>query len=108
MSSFDNPTDPRVEDLITRTQVGRTTQEFIKTPTGKAIIERAVANYRKAIIDLQEMSFQEWTGSSEEELKQYRKISSELATPLKLLNWLDAIISDGENAEQLAKYREAG
>ena len=107
MSSFDNPTDPRVEDLITRTQVGRTTQEFIKTPTGKAIIERAVANYRKAIIDLQEMSFQEWTGSSEEELKQYRKISSTLATPLKLLQYLDAIIADGENADKLARYQEA-
>jgi hypothetical protein len=45
------------------------------------------------------MAMQEWVGSSEEELQQYRKISNNLATPLKLLHWLDAILNDGENAE---------
>jgi hypothetical protein len=53
------------------------------------------------------MAFQEWSGSSEEELKHYRSISNNLATPLKLLKWLDAIIADGDNAEKLAKYGEA-
>jgi hypothetical protein len=53
------------------------------------------------------MAFQEYTSSSEEELKQYRKISSTLATPLKLLQYLDAIIADGENADKLARYQEA-
>ena len=107
MSAFKNPADPRVDDLITRTKVGRTTQEFIRTPTGKAIVERAIGDYRKAISDLQEIVLQEYTGSSEEELKQYRKISSNLATPLKLLQYLDAIIADGENADKLARYQEA-
>jgi hypothetical protein len=107
MSEFNNPSDPRVEELITRTQIGRNTQEFIRTPTGKAIVERAVLDYRSAISDLQKMAFQEWSGSSEEELKHYRSISNNLATPLKLLKWLDAIIADGDNAEKLAKYGEA-
>ena len=107
MSDFNNPDDPRVDDLLTRIKVGRSTHEFIRTPTGKAIIERSVADYRKGISDLQEIVFQEYTGSSEEELKQYRKISSTLATPLKLLQYLDAIIADGENADKLARYQEA-
>ena len=107
MSEFKNPADPRVDDLITRTKVGRTTQEFIRTPTGKALIDRAILDYRKAIVNLQEMSFQEYKGSSNEELNQYRKISSTLATPLKLLQWLDAIIADGENADKLARYKDA-
>ena len=108
MSDFNNPNDPRIDELITRTQIGRTTQEFIRTPTGKAVVERAVIDYRRGILSLQEMAFQDWSGSSEEELKHYRKISNDLATPLKLLKWLDAIIADGDNAEKLAKYEEAG
>ena len=107
MSEFTNPAEPRVDDLITRTKVGRTTQEFIRTPTGKAIVERAIMDYRKGIVDLQKMISQEYTGSSSEELNQYRKISSHLATPLRLLQWLDAIIADGENAEKLARYKDA-
>ena len=54
------------------------------------------------------MAMQEWVGSSEEELQQFRKISNNLATPLKLLHWLDAIIADGENAESIAKYKDSG
>ena len=106
MSEFTNPAEPRVDDLITRTKVGRTTQEFIRTPTGKAIVDRAILDYRKGISDLQKMVSQEYAGSSSEELNQYRKISSTLATPLKLLQWLDAIIADGENAEKLARYQD--
>ena len=106
MSEFSNPVDPRVDDLLTRIQVGRSTHEFIRTPTGKAIVERAVNDYRRGILSLQEIVFQDWSGSSEEELKHYRKISNDLATPLKLLKWLDAIIADGDNAEKLARYRE--
>ena len=102
-----NPADLTTEDLIKRDRIGNATQEFIRTPTGKAIVERAIGDYRKAISDLQEMAFQEYTSSSEEELKQYRKISSALATPLKLLQYLDAIIADGENADKLARYQEA-
>ena len=107
MSEFNNPSDPRIDDLITRTQIGRNTQEFIRTPTGKAVVERAIADYRNALGELQKMTFQEWSGSSDEELKHYRSISNNLATPLKLLKWLDAIIADGDNAEKLAKYGEA-
>ena len=106
MSEPTSPIDPRINDLITRTKVGRHTQEFIRTPTGRAIVERAVGDYRKAISALQDMSFREYEGSSSEELNQYRKISLNLATPLKLLQWLDAIIADGENAEKLARYQD--
>lgn len=107
MTDFQNPAAPKMEELIKRTQIGRGTQEFIRTPTGKALVERAIADYRKALGELQKMAFQEWTGSSEEELKHYRKISNDLATPLKLLKWLDAIIADGDNAEKLARHGES-
>ena len=69
MTDFQNPAAPKIDELITRTKVGRGTQEFIRTPTGKAVVERAIADYRKALGELQKMAFQEWTGSSEEELK---------------------------------------
>ena len=107
MTDYQNPAAPKIDELIIRTKVGRGTQEFIRTPTGKAVVERAIADYRNALGELQKMTFQEWSGSSEEELKQYRKISNDLATPLKLLKWLDAIIADGDNAEKLARYKEA-
>ena len=107
MTDYQNPAAPKIDELITRTKIGRGTQEFIRTPTGKAVVERAISDYRKALVELQKMAFEEWSGSSEEELKQYRKISNDLATPLKLLKWLDAIIADGDNAEKLARYKEA-
>ena len=91
MAEYYDPSLPNVDELIERTQVGQKTQEFIRTPTG--------------IEDLQKISFQEWSGSSEEELKHYRKITLALATPLSVLKWLDAIIADGEQASQLARYK---
>jgi len=106
MSEYYDPSLPNVDELIERTQIGQKTQEFIRTPTGKAILERALSEYRKGIADLQHMSFQEWSGSSEEELKHYRKITLALATPLTVLKWLDAIIADGETASKLARYKE--
>ena len=105
MSEYYDPSLPNVDELIERTQIGQKTQEFIRTPTGKAIVERAISDYRKGIEKLQEMSFQEWSGSSEEELKHYRNITLALATPLTVLKWLDAIISDGETASKLARYK---
>jgi|TARA_Y100000310_G_scaffold276790_1_gene294183 hypothetical protein len=103
-----NPSDLNAEDLIKRVRIGHATEEFIRTPTGLTIAGRAISDYREGIEAFQKMAMQEWVGSSEEELQQYRKISNNLATPLKLLHWLDAIITDGDNAEAIAKYREAG
>jgi len=103
-----NPSDLNAEDLIKRVRVGNATQEFIRTPTGLSIAARAINEYREGIEAFQKMSMQEWVGSSEEELQQYRKISNNLATPIKLLHWLDAIMADGESAEAIAKYKDAG
>jgi len=103
-----NPSDLNAEDLIKRVRVGNATQEFIRTPTGLSIAARAINEYRDGIEAFQKMAMQEWVGSSEEELQQYRKISNNLATPIKLLHWLDAIMADGESAEAIAKYKDAG
>jgi len=103
-----NPSDLNAEDLIKRARVGNATQEFIRTPTGLSIAARAINEYREGIEAFQKMAMQEWVGSSEEELQQYRKISNNLATPIKLLHWLDAIMTDGESAEAIAKYKDAG
>ena len=107
MNQFYNPANPPIEDLVTRANIGNKTQEFIRTPTGKAIVERAITQYKDGIDQLQSMCFQEWSGSSEEELKQYRSISLSFNTPLKVLQWLNSIISDGETAEKLSRYKEA-
>ena len=103
-----NPSDINAEELIKRVRIGHATEEFIRTPTGLAIAARAIDEYRNGIEAFQKMSMQDRVGSSEEELQQYREISNKLATPLQLLHWLDAIIGDGENAEAIAKYRDAG
>ena len=106
--NFYDPTDVNVEELIKRVRIGRSTEELIRTPTGSSLISRATQDYREGIEALQKMAMQEWVGSSEEELQQYRKISNNLATPIKLLHWLDAIMTDGESAEAIAKYKDAG
>lgn len=103
-----DPSDVNIEDLVKRVRVGKATEEFIRTPTGLAIFDRAIGEYRDGIGTFQKMAIQEWVGSSEEELQQYRNLSHKLATPIKLLSWLDAIITDGDNAEAIAKYRDAG
>ena len=103
-----DPTDVNVDELITRVRVGRSTEELIRTPTGSSLIRRATQDYRDGLEALQKMAMQEWVGSSEEELQQYRKISNNLATPLKLLHWLDAILNDGEQAESIARHKDAG
>ena len=106
--NFYDPTDVNVEELIKRVRIGRSTEELIRTPTGSSLISRATQDYREGIEALQKMAMQEWVGSSEEELQQYRKISNNLATPLKVLHWLDAIITDGENADSIARNRDTG
>ena len=103
-----DPTEVNIDELIKRVRVSRSTEELIRTPTGSSLISRATQDYREGLEALQKMAMQEWVGSSEEELQQYRKISNNLATPLKLLHWLDAILNDGENAESIARYKDAG
>ena len=96
--NFYDPTDVNLEELVKRVRIGRSTEELIRTPTGSSLISRATQDYREGLEALQKMAMQEWVGSSEEELQQYRKISNNLATPLKMLHWLDAILTDGETA----------
>ena len=103
-----DPTELNVDELIRRVRVARSTEEFIRPPTGSSLISRATQDYREGLEALQKMAMQEWVGSSEEELQQYRKISNNLATPLKMLHWLDAILTDGENAESIARYKDTG
>ena len=103
-----DPTEVNIDELIKRVRVSRSTEELIRTPTGSSLISRATQDYRNGIEALNKMAMQEWVGSSEEELQQYRKISNNLATPLKLLHWLDAILTDGENAESIARYKDTG
>jgi hypothetical protein len=106
--NFYDPSDINVDELLTRVRVGKSTEELIRTPTGSALISRATQDYREGLVALHKMAMQEWVGSSEEELQQYRKISNNLATPLKLLHWLDAILTDGENAESIARHKDTG
>ena len=106
--NFYDPTDVNLEDLVKRVRIGRSTEELIRTPTGSSLISRATQDYREGIEALQKMVMQEWVGSSEEELQQYRKISNNLATPLKLRHWVGAILNDGENAESIARHKDAG
>jgi len=98
MAELYNPDDLTTEDLLKRIKVSNQTRDFV----------RSIGEYSAAIKSLQKIAIEGWRGSSEEELNKYRAISNSLATPLKLLHWLDATISDGENAEVLSRYKDAG
>jgi|TARA_R100000093_G_C1944493_1_gene73668 hypothetical protein len=108
MADFYNPSDLTTEDLLKRVKVSNQARDFIRSSTGTAVCERAIGDYHKAISSLQKIAVDGWRGSQEEELNEYRAISNSLATPLKLLQWLDATISDGEKAEVLSRYKDAG
>ena len=51
MTEYYDPSLPNVDELIKRTQIGEKTNEFIRTTTGKAIIERALNQYKDAFKD---------------------------------------------------------
>ena len=85
--NYYDPTDVNIEELVKRVRVGQKTEELIRTPTGLSIVERATQDYKQGLEALQEMAMQQWAGSSD---------------------WLDAILNDGENAESIARYRDAG
>jgi|ETNvirnome_2_130_1030620.scaffolds.fasta_scaffold02871_8 hypothetical protein len=104
---FYDPNEIGIDELVKRVRVGEKTKEFISSATGKAIVSRAVSDYRSGIHELQKMIMDGWTGSQEQELSKYRGISNNLATPLKMLRWLDGVIADGDNAETLAKYKRS-
>ena len=103
-----DPSDLSVDDLIKRVRLGRATEEFVRSPVGTTICMRALAEYRKGIESLQDMTTDEWIGSSEEELAKYRKICAELSVPFKFLKWLNVGIADGESAESIVKYKDSG
>ena len=108
MSELYNPDDLTTEDLLKRIKVSNQTRDFVRSSTGTAVCSRALNDYKDGIRALQTISLEGWRGSPEGELNEYRKISNNLATPLKLLHWLNATISDGENAEVLSRYKDAG
>ena len=104
MDYFD-PSETGIDDLVKRVRVGEKTKEFVSTPTGNALISRALAEYRNGIELLQDMSLQGHSGSPEEELNKYRKMSDKLSSPIKVLRWMDGIIADGDTAASLIKYK---
>jgi hypothetical protein len=103
--------DPRevgIDDLVKRIRIGHTTKDFLNTSVGKAILTKALNEYVKGINNLEDIGLNGFKGSSEEELKEYRKIVSDLSTPLKTLQWFDSIIQEGENADKISKYKSSG
>ena len=104
MDYFD-PSESGIDDLVKRVRVGEKTKEFVSTPTGNALISRALAEYRNGIELLQDMSLHGHSGSPEEELNKYRKMSDKLSSPIKVLRWMDGIIADGDTAASLIKHK---
>jgi|TARA_R110000765_G_scaffold125686_2_gene223300 hypothetical protein len=104
MDYFD-PSEAGIDDLVKRVRVGEKTKEFVSTPTGNALISRALIEYRNGIELLQDMSLQGYSGSPEEELNKYRKMSDKLSSPVKILRWMDGIIADGDTAASLIKHK---
>tara|TARA_R100001244_G_scaffold56567_1_gene48217 strand:- start:156 stop:491 length:336 start_codon:yes stop_codon:yes gene_type:complete len=104
MEYFD-PAESGIDELVKRVRVGEKTKEFVSSPVGKALMSRALAEYRNGIERLQDFALNGYEGSSEEELNKYRKISGNLSSPIKVLRWMDGIIADGETARSLMNYR---
>ncbi len=103
--------DPRevgIDDLIKRVRIGHATKDFLNTSVGRAILNKALNDYKKGLSLLEDIGVNGFNGSSEEELKEYRKIISDLSTPLKALKWFDSVLQEGENADKIAKYKSSG
>lgn len=103
--------DPReigIDDLVKRIRISHATKDFLNTSVGQAILSKALKEYIKGINKLEVIGLDGFSGSSEEELKEYRKIISDLSTPLKTLKWFDSVIQEGDNAEKISKYKSSG
>jgi|TARA_R110000824_G_scaffold86379_4_gene213750 hypothetical protein len=103
--------DPReigIDDLVKRIRIGYATKDFLNTSVGHAILNKALNDYVKGLNLLEDIGLNGFNGSSEEELTEYRKIISDLSTPLKALKWFDSVIQEGENADKIEKYKSSG
>ena len=103
--------DPReigIDDLVKRIRIGHATKDFLNTSVGHAVLNKALSDYVKGLNLLEDIGCNGFNGSSEEELTEYRKIISDLSTPLKALKWFDSVIQEGENADKIEKYKSSG
>ena len=103
--------DPReigIDDLVKRIRIGYATKDFLNTSVGHAILNKALNDYVKGLNLLEDIGLNGFNGSSEEELTEYRKIISDLSTPLKALKWFDSVIQEGENADKIEKCKTSG
>ena len=103
--------DPReigIDDLVKRIRIGHATRDFLNTSVGQTILKKALVQYRQGIDNLEKIGLNGFNGSQEEELKEYRKIISDLSTPLKSLKWFESVIQEGDNADKIAKYKSSG
>ena len=105
---YSDPREIGIDDLVKRIRIGNATKDFLKTSVGQAILEKALVQYKKGIDNLEKIGLNGFDGSQEEELKEYRKIISDLSTPLKSLKWFDSVIQEGNNADKIAKYKSSG
>jgi hypothetical protein len=103
-----DPSEIGINDLNKRIRLGQATKDFLTTSVGSAILNKALSDYKKGLSLLENIGVNGFTGSSEEELKEYRKIISDLSTPLKALKWFDSVLQEGENADKIEKYKSSG
>jgi hypothetical protein len=54
------------------------------------------------------MSESRWSFSPEKEILMYREISDKLSAPINILKWLASVITTGENAETISRYKSSG
>ena len=103
-----DPFEEGIEDLVKRIRVGKDTREFLNTSIGRAILQKAYNEYKDGVKSHQEMSESRWSYSSEKEIARYREISDKLACPISILKWLASVITAGENAETISRYKSSG
>jgi hypothetical protein len=103
-----DPFEVGIDDLVKRIRVGKDTREFLNTSIGQAIVERATNEYKDGIRELQKMSESRWSFSPEKEIQVYRDISDKLSCPINILKWLASVITTGENAETISRYKTSG
>ena len=103
-----DPFEEGIEDLVKRIRVGKDTREFLNTSIGQAIIRKATNEYKDGVKQLQEMAGSRWSHSQEKEIALYREISDKLVCPMNILKWLASVITAGENAETISRYKSSG
>jgi hypothetical protein len=91
------------ETLFERVNVGHETMAFVRnTPIGRSMLERAVDEYKYAVMDFEELSIPTIMKYPE----QVVAIKQRMEVAISFLKWMNETLSSADGAEEELKQRD--